>query len=53
MEFVLLDNDTSALVQKLHDTNRYVGKYSKRKLYVFFVGFFPFQGQDFHTLEDW
>jgi hypothetical protein len=51
MEFILLGNDTSALVQRLHDTKKYLRRYSKRKLHVFLVGFFPFQGQDSHTLE--
>jgi hypothetical protein len=51
MEFILLGNDTSALVQRLHDTKKYSRKYSKRKLHVFLVGFFPFQGQDSYTLE--
>ena len=51
MEFILLGNDTSALVQRLHDTKKYSRKYSKRKLHVFLVGFFPFQGQDPHTLK--
>jgi hypothetical protein len=51
MEFVLLGNDTSALKQRLHDTKNYLRKYSKRKLYIFLVGFFPFRGQTSHTLE--
>jgi hypothetical protein len=51
MEFVLLGNDTSALKQRLHDTKNYLRKYSKRKLHIFLVGFFPFRGQTSDTLE--
>jgi hypothetical protein len=51
MEFVLLGNDTLALKQRLHDTKNYLRKYSKRKLHIFLVGFFPFRCQTSHTLE--
>jgi hypothetical protein len=51
MEFVLLGNNTPALKQRLHNTKNYLRKFSKRKLYIFLVSFFLFQGQTSHTLE--